>query len=73
VAACAGRRSAKLVSLITSCFSANYVRLWPTHLPDVPLQRTPLFDGRAVLYPSDQAMRDYLSWRQVDTHINNLV
>ncbi|KAI1629049.1 tRNA guanylyltransferase [Exophiala viscosa] len=32
----------------------------------------PTFDGRAVLYPSWENLRDYLSWRQVDCHINNL-
>jgi tRNA(His) guanylyltransferase len=32
-----------------------------------------MFDARAVLYPSDRTLRDYLSWRQADTHINNLV
>lgn len=32
----------------------------------------PTFDGRAVLYPSIENLRDYLSWRQVDAHINNL-
>lgn len=32
----------------------------------------PTFDGRAVLYPSVENLRDYLSWRQVDAHINNL-
>ncbi|XP_060621539.1 probable tRNA(His) guanylyltransferase isoform X4 [Anolis sagrei] len=30
------------------------------------------FDGRVVLYPSDQNLKDYLSWRQADCHINNL-
>jgi tRNA(His) guanylyltransferase len=30
------------------------------------------FDGRAVLYPTDEALKDYLRWRQVDAHINNL-
>ena len=34
---------------------------------------SPLFDGRAVLYPSEAIVRDYLAWRQVDTHINNQV
>merc|ERR1712062_941160 len=29
-------------------------------------------DGRAVLYPTVRNMRDYLSWRQADCHINNL-
>ncbi|PNH35820.1 hypothetical protein VD0004_g6862 [Verticillium dahliae] len=32
----------------------------------------PSFDGRAVCYPSVQNLRDYMSWRQVDCHINNL-
>ncbi|CAL8469408.1 g8949 [Coccomyxa elongata] len=66
-----GRRSSKLVSLVTSCFTANYVRWWPEYLPSQPLQSTPVFDGRAVCYPSDEILRDYLSWRQADTHINN--
>lgn len=39
----------------------------------MPLQSTPSFDGRCVLYPSDAILRDYLAWRQVDTHINNQV
>ncbi len=65
-----GRRASKLISLITSCFTGNYVRLWSEFLPDIKLQATPLFDGRAVCYPTEQALRDYLSWRQADTHIN---
>ncbi|ETN41767.1 uncharacterized protein HMPREF1541_03704 [Cyphellophora europaea CBS 101466] len=32
----------------------------------------PTFDGRAVVYPTTANLRDYLSWRQVDCHINNL-
>ncbi len=32
-----------------------------------------MFDGRAVCYPDVQTVRDYLAWRQVDTHVNNLV
>ncbi|KXJ28525.1 putative tRNA(His) guanylyltransferase [Exaiptasia diaphana] len=31
-----------------------------------------MFDGRVVLYPCDKNLRDYLSWRQADCHINNL-
>ncbi|NIG60798.1 putative tRNA(His) guanylyltransferase [Pontoporia blainvillei] len=30
------------------------------------------FDGRVVVYPSNQTLKDYLSWRQADCHINNL-
>ncbi|GLC49307.1 hypothetical protein PLESTB_000205100 [Pleodorina starrii] len=66
-----GRRASKLVSLLVSCFTANYVTRWPAHLPDTPLRATPMFDGRAVCYPLDSNLRDYLAWRQADTHINN--
>ncbi|KAH9220654.1 tRNAHis guanylyltransferase-like protein Thg1 [Leptodontidium sp. 2 PMI_412] len=67
------RRSSKLVTTIVSTFTAYYVHLWSTHFPDVPLTAPlPSFDGRAVQYPSVQNLRDYMSWRQVDCHINNL-
>ncbi|CAH1984818.1 unnamed protein product [Acanthoscelides obtectus] len=36
------------------------------------LKYPPSFDGRIVLYPTDQNLKDYLSWRQADCHINNL-
>jgi tRNA(His) guanylyltransferase len=39
---------------------------------DVELQYPPQFDARCVLYPSLQNLRDYISWRQADCHINNL-
>lgn len=32
----------------------------------------PSFDGRVILYPSFNNLKDYFSWRQVDCHINNL-
>lgn len=32
----------------------------------------PTFDARCISYPSDMNLRDYLSWRQADCHINNL-
>jgi tRNA(His) guanylyltransferase len=48
--------------------SAAYVEV-----PTSPtLLYPPSFDGRIVCYPSDAVLRDYLSWRQVDYHINNL-
>ncbi|KAH7277077.1 hypothetical protein KP509_39G033400 [Ceratopteris richardii] len=65
------RRSSKLVSVIVSLFAASYVFNWHTHFPDKKLQYPPAFDGRAVCYPDDSILRDYLSWRQVDCHINN--
>ncbi|KAI0178769.1 Thg1 C terminal domain-containing protein [Hypoxylon sp. FL1284] len=67
------RRSSKIVSTIVSTFTAYYVHLWPTYFQDQPLSAPfPSFDGRAVCYPSVQNLRDYMSWRQVDCHINNL-
>ncbi|KAI9892980.1 MAG: tRNA-His guanylyltransferase [Vezdaea aestivalis] len=67
------RRQSKLLSTIVSTFSSYYVFLWPQFFPEVSLS-PPLasFDARAVLYPSDTNLRDYLSWRQADCHINNL-
>lgn len=59
------------MSLVVSCFTGRYVALWPDAFPARPLRRPPMFDGRAVCYPSDAALRDYLAWRQVDAHINN--
>ncbi|KAF8846879.1 tRNAHis guanylyltransferas-like protein Thg1 [Acephala macrosclerotiorum] len=67
------RRSSKLVTTIVSTFTAYYVHLWFTFFPETPLSPPlPSFDGRAVQYPSIQNLRDYMSWRQVDCHINNL-
>ncbi|KAK3907054.1 tRNA guanylyltransferase [Staphylotrichum tortipilum] len=67
------RRSSKLVSTIVSTFTAYYVHFWPTYFPESPLSPPlPSFDGRAVCYPTVQNLRDYMSWRQVDCHINNL-
>ncbi|KAF8069682.1 rgt-1 [Scenedesmus sp. PABB004] len=67
-----GRRSSKLVSTITSCFTGSYVRLWAQVMPPGrALAATPVFDGRAVCYPSLAILRDYLAWRQADTHVNN--
>ncbi|PGH06204.1 hypothetical protein AJ79_06592 [Helicocarpus griseus UAMH5409] len=63
----------KLVTTIVSTFTAHYVYLWPSFFP-TPLEPEflPSFDGRAVQYPSVRNLRDYMSWRQADCHINNL-
>lgn len=65
------RRSSKLVSVIATLFTATYVMKWTQFFPGKDLQYAPSFDGRAVCYPSDSVLRDYLAWRQVDCHINN--
>ncbi|KAF1831170.1 Thg1-domain-containing protein [Decorospora gaudefroyi] len=67
------RRASKLTTTIVSTFTSYYVYSWSRYFPDKPLTPPlPSFDGRAVCYPSDTNIRDYLSWRQVDCHINNL-
>lgn len=63
----------KIVSLVVSCFTGSYIRFWLDYFQERPLLSTPTFDGRAICYPSDKNIRDYLSWRQADTHVNNLV
>jgi tRNA(His) 5'-end guanylyltransferase len=68
-----GRRASKLVSTFVSCFTGNYVRHWPAFLPGQELLTCPVFDGRAVAYPNLAVLRDYLCWRQADTHVNNQV
>lgn len=60
-------QSSKLISTIVSTFTSYFAHLWPTYFPDTPLSPPlPSFDARAVLYPTDRNLRDYLSWRQVD-------
>uniref|UniRef100_A0A5S6QQL0 Probable tRNA(His) guanylyltransferase n=1 Tax=Trichuris muris TaxID=70415 RepID=A0A5S6QQL0_TRIMR len=66
------RRSSKIVSILTSSFTSAYVFHWPSFFPCCALKSPPCFDGRAVLYPNDTTMMDYLKWRQADCHINNL-
>ncbi|GAA6010076.1 hypothetical protein JCM11491_005856 [Sporobolomyces phaffii] len=69
-----GRRKSKLVTLVTSIFSAAYTHLWPQYFPNSPLDfaELPVFDGRIVEYVTEGEIRDYMRWRQVDTHINNM-
>lgn len=66
------RRESKILSTVVSLFSSAYVFHWPKFMNDVPLQAPPSFDGRIVLYPTTKHLRDYLAWRQADTHVNNL-
>ena len=65
------RRVEKICSCVTSCFSSAYSyyfkEVFGENLKDIPM-----FDGRCISYPNKEILRDYLSWRQVDCHINNL-
>lgn len=66
------RRASKLLTTINSKFSSSYVFYWKKFFGEEPLKYPPTFDGRIVLYPSDENLIDYMKWRQADVHINNL-
>jgi len=66
------RRSSKLITNIVSLFTSSFVFHWCECFPNVKLKYPPTFDGRSVVYPSVENIRDYLCWRQADCHINNL-
>lgn len=66
------RRASKIVTCVNSLFTSSYVFHWSKFFEEKKLLYPPSFDARIVLYPSDENLRDYLSWRQADTHINNL-
>ena len=67
------RRAAKLATTVATMFTAEYCMQWPLLFPDKPLERPyPTFDGRCICYPQRKILRNYLSWRQADCHINNL-
>eukprot|EP00095_Tigriopus_kingsejongensis_P012462 maker-scaffold898_size83862-snap-gene-0.14 protein:Tk12462 transcript:maker-scaffold898_size83862-snap-gene-0.14-mRNA-1 annotation:"hypothetical protein DAPPUDRAFT_39947" len=66
------RRSSKIMTNVVSAFASSYVFHWKDCFPSRPLTYPPTFDARTVLYPTNRNLRDYLSWRQVDCHINNL-
>ncbi|XP_057321367.1 probable tRNA(His) guanylyltransferase [Microplitis mediator] len=65
------RRELKLATYVSTLFSSAYTFHWSKFCLN-PLKYPPSFDARVVLYPSDKNLRDYLSWRQADVHINNL-
>ncbi|KAJ1821517.1 tRNA-histidine guanylyltransferase 1-like [Coemansia sp. RSA 2598] len=66
------RRASKLSTLLVSKFTSAYVYYWSEFFAGTRLEFPPAFDSRVVMYPSDRIMRDYLCWRQVDCHINNM-
>ncbi|KAF2075439.1 hypothetical protein CYY_003268 [Polysphondylium violaceum] len=66
------RRASKISSSIVSYFTSQFVFRWKEYFGEYQLKYPPTFDSRAVCYPTNENLRDYLSWRQADTHINNL-
>lgn len=59
-------------TVVGSLFTSAYVYHWTEYFAYTRLLYPPSFDCRVVVYPSDENLRDYLSWRQADVHINNL-
>ncbi len=53
--------------MVVSVFTSNYVFYWSEFFPNTPLKYPPTFDSRVVLYPDIKQVRDYFSWRQVDS------
>lgn len=66
------RRASKILSNVNSLFTSSYVFHWSRWFTDEKLKYPPCFDARIVLYPTIENLKDYLSWRQADVHINNL-
>ncbi|XP_025829713.1 probable tRNA(His) guanylyltransferase [Agrilus planipennis] len=66
------RRGTKIMTYLNSLFTSSFVFFWKEYFNEQKLLYPPAFDSRVVLYPTDENLRDYLSWRQADTHINNL-
>jgi len=54
------RRSEKLISCVTSCFTAAYVKHWDKFVQK-ELKALPVFDARCVIYPNKEILRDYLN------------
>lgn len=66
------RRASKILSNVNSLFTSCFVFNWGRWFGEEKLKYPPSFDARIVLYPTEENLKDYLSWRQADVHINNL-
>ncbi|UYV81142.1 THG1L [Cordylochernes scorpioides] len=65
------RRESKIMTYVCSLFSSSFVYYWNNFF-EYPLKSIPSFDAKIILYPTNKKLRDYMSWRQADCHINNL-
>ena len=63
------RRHVKILTKVVSSFTSAFVYNWSNHF-DIPLAYPPVFDARCITYPIPQNVRDYFSWRQVDSKVN---
>ena len=56
----------KLMTNTVSAFASAFVFHWNAYFGSTALTYPPAFDARVILYPTDENLRDYLSWRQAD-------
>ncbi|CUV04141.1 unnamed protein product [Cryptosporidium hominis] len=66
------RKNDKILTHVVSLFTSSFIFFWGSFFPGKKLLYPPTFDGRIIMYPTDEDIRTYLSWRQADCHINNL-
>lgn len=57
------RRQDKILSCVTSLFTSSYIFHWNEFFEEVKLEKIPSFDGRIVLYPTIEDLKNYLCWR----------
>ena len=65
------RRKEKIATTVVSLFTAVYNMNFK-EIMDKDIKGLATFDGRIVVYPTLKSLKDYMRWRQVDCHINNL-
>ncbi|XKL68638.1 hypothetical protein PGB90_006407 [Kerria lacca] len=66
------RRTEKILTIVNSLFSAAFVFYWKSFLGFTNMLYPPAFEGHVYLFPSELNLKDYLSWRQIELHANNL-
>jgi len=66
------RRASKIMTNLVSLFASSFTMYWSKYFKFTELLYPPAFDARVVLYPTEENLKDYLSWRQADCHINNM-
>ncbi|KAK1403780.1 tRNA(His) guanylyltransferase [Heracleum sosnowskyi] len=65
------RRASKILSLIVSFFTSNFVMNWKYWFPQKELKSLPLFQSRIICCASVEVLQAYLAWRQRECHTEN--
>ncbi|CAD2088278.1 tRNAHis guanylyltransferase, putative [Plasmodium vinckei lentum] len=64
------RRHDKILTNVVSYFTSSFIFNWKKYFPNKELVYPPSFDARIIVYPTENEIKDYFSWRQADCHIN---